>query len=393
MADVPTHDELVQRARDLQPTLRERWKQTDELRRLPDETIEDLKEAGFFRMLQPEQWGGYECDPRTYYQVQWTLAEACPSTAWVFGVVGVHSWQLALFPKEAQQEVWGEDTSALISSSYAPTGKIERADGGYRVSGRWSFSSGCDHCQWVFLGGFAPTEPDAKAPDMRTFLLPRSDYTIEDNWHVAGLKGTGSKDIVVDGAFVPEHRTHRIIDGYKRNSPGNEVNPAPLFRLPFGQVFVRSVSTSAIGAATGALKVFAGVAAKRIAASDGAKVAVDPKTQELCTAAAAVIEESKLTLLRSFDEMMTAVKAGQDIPVDRRIQFRYESSATASKCVGVVNDLFRNAGGRAIFLDAEILHYFLDCMAAGAHYANNPSKPARNWGGVQLGLKNVDYFI
>src|SRR5207253_2212904 len=129
------------------------------------------------------------------------------------------------------EDVWGRDSETLISSSYAPTGQIERDDGGYRVSGRWSFSSGCDHCQWVFLGGFVPVEA-GQLPDMRTFLLPRADYRIDDNWHVAGLKATGSKDIVVDGAFVPEHRTHKLIDGYKQRSPGNAVNTAPLYRLP-----------------------------------------------------------------------------------------------------------------------------------------------------------------
>src|SRR5262249_52640035 len=161
-------------------------------------------------LMQPSRWGGAEVDPGIFFEAQLALATACPSTAWVMGVVGVHSWQLALFPLAAQEEVWGSDPETLVSSSYAPTGKVERVDGGYRISGRWSFSSGCDHCQWVFLGGMVPPEREGAPPEMRTFLVPRSDYTIEDNWHVAGLKATGSKDIVIVGALVPEHRTHRI---------------------------------------------------------------------------------------------------------------------------------------------------------------------------------------
>src|SRR5205823_919424 len=129
-------------------------------------------------------------------------------------------------------------------------------------------------------------EKDAK-PDMRTYLLPRSDYRIEDNWHVAGLKGTGSKDIVVEGAFVPEHRTHKLIDGFLRKSPGNEANPSQLFRLPFGQIFVRSVSTSAIGIAQGALDAYRDSTSKRIAASDASKVADDPGAQAVAARAAA----------------------------------------------------------------------------------------------------------
>lgn len=385
--------ELVRRAAALAPILAERAAEAEALRRLPDATIADFREAGFFRMLQPARFGGLEVDPKVFFDVQMTVAAACPSSAWVLGVVAVHNWQLALFAPEAQDEVWGEDSGTLISSSYAPTGKITRAEGGYRVSGRWSFSSGCDHCQWVFLGGFVPPDPEAKAPDMRTFLLPRRDYRIDDTWHVAGLKATGSKDIVVEDAFVPEHRTHRLIDGYKRNSPGNAVNPAPLYRLPFGQIFVRSVSTSAIGAAQGALDAYRAIASKRLAASDGAKVAEDPTTQRVCASAASTIDEVRLVLYRNLDEMMELARSGQEIPIERRVRFRYDSANAVARCVAVVDELFTASGGRAIFLNSPMLRYFLDVHAARAHYANNPDKPGRNFGGVLLAAKNQDYFI
>jgi 3-hydroxy-9,10-secoandrosta-1,3,5(10)-triene-9,17-dione monooxygenase len=385
--------ELIQRARDLAPTLVSRAVKAAEDRRVSDATIADFQEAAFFRMLQPARWGGLEVDPNVFFEVQMTVAAACPSSAWVLGIVAVHSWQMALFPLEAQTEVWGKDTTALVSSSYAPTGKIERVKGGYRVNGRWSFSSGCDHCQWVFLGGFVASEVEGKPPEMRTFLLPRSDYTIDDTWFVAGLRGTGSKDIVVDNAFVPEHRTHRIIDGFKRVSPGNEHNPAPLYKLPFGQIFVRSVSTSAIGIADGALRAYVDQASKRIAASDASKVAEDPATQTVAARAAATIDESRVILFRDMDEMMALARAGQDIPLERRVRFRYHSARVVDRCAEAVDELFSASGGRAIFQTSPILRFFLDIHAARGHYANNPEKPARNLGGVLLGLKNTDFFI
>lgn len=387
-----TPEALIQRARALGPVLRERAARADQERMVPAETIKDFQEAGFFRILQPARWGGLELDPQVFFQVQWTIAEACPSSAWVLGVVGVHAWQVAVFPLEAQEEVWGADRSTLVSSSYAPTGKIERVEGGYRVSGRWSFSSGCDHCNWVFLGGFVPTGAGER-PDMRTFLLPRRDYRIEDNWHTMGLRGTGSKDIVVDGAFVPEHRTHKLIDGFRRESPGNAHNPAPLYRLPFGLVFVRSVSTTAIGIAQGALDVYRQIAAKRVAAGDGQKVAEDPTAQIVAAEAEAAIDESKTILLRDFDELMGAVRRGDDLPVERRVKLRYDSGRVVTRCVQAVDGLFTASGGRAIFLDSPLLRYFLDVHAARAHYANNPDKPARNFGGVQLSQKNTDFFL
>lgn len=384
---------LIVRAQVLKEALAARAAKADELRRVPDETIAEFREAGFFRMLQPTRWGGLEVDPTTFFDVQMTVASACPSSAWVLGVVAVHAWQLALFPLQAQEEVWGKDAGTLISSSYAPTGKVTRADGGYRISGRWSFSSGCDHCQWVFLGGLVPPEVEGKPPEMRTFLVPRSDYRIDDNWHVAGLKGTGSKDIVVENAFVPEHRTHKLIDGFKRQSPGNAVNPSPLYRLPFGQIFVRSVSTSAIGAAQGALDAFLEIAAKRVAASDGAKVSEDPTTQTVCARAATLVDETRAVLRRNFEEMMTLVREGKDIAIDRRVRFRHDSAMAVVKSVEAVDLLFTASGGRAIFLGSPLLRYFLDVHAARAHYANNPDKPARNLGAVMLGAKTTDYFI
>jgi len=384
---------LLERARGLVPVLLERAERAAELRRIPDETIADFQEAGFFRMLQPSRWGGYEVDPKLFFEVQIAVAAACPSSAWVLGVVGVHNWQIALFPLAAQEEVFGKDRAALISSSYAPTGKVERAPGGYRLCGRWSFSSGCDHCQWVFLGGLAPPPSEGAPPEMLTFLLPRSDYRIDDNWYTAGLRATGSKDIVVDGAFVPEHRTHRMIDGFRCKSPGNAENPSLLYRLPFGQVFVRSVSSTAIGVAEGALVAFRDAAAKRIAAGDGSKVAEDPATQTVCAQAEAAIDETRLVLFRNFDEMMALLRAGKDIPVERRARFRYDSACAVVKCVAAVDALFTASGGRAIFLASPLQRYFQDAHAARAHYANNPDKPGRNYGGLQLKLKNQDYFI
>ncbi len=390
----PSAAELIARAVALQPVLRERLPEADGLRRLPDATIADFHGAGFFRILQPARWGGMEHDPHVFFEVQATIGAACASSAWVLGVLGVHAWQLALFPLATQQEVWGQDTSTLISSSYAPTGKVERTSGGFRLSGRWSFSSGCDHGQWAFLGGLVPPAAEGAPPEMRTFLVPRADYGIEDNWHVMGLKGTGSKDVVIrEPVLVPEERTHKLVDGYKRSSPGNEHNPAPLFRLPFGQVFVRSVSTTAIGIAQGALDTYCKTAAARVGAADGAKVALDPAAQAVAARAATVIADLRGQLRGNFDEMMALVRAGEDLPLEKRLRWRLDSSLAVARSVEVVDALFTESGGRAIFDGSPMQRAFLDVHAARAHHANNPEKPARNLGGVLLGARNTDFFV
>jgi 3-hydroxy-9,10-secoandrosta-1,3,5(10)-triene-9,17-dione monooxygenase len=397
-AAIPTPEEMVRRARELAPVLKERAQKTAELRRLPEETMADLHDGGFFKIVQPARYGGYELTPLTLFEVQIELGAGCPSTAWVTGVLGVHSWQMALFPEEAQEEAWGDDPSVLISSSYAPVGKIKRVDGGYRVSGRWSFSSGCDYSDWVFLGGFVPPEGEGGRPDMRTFMIPRADYQIVDNWHVAGLKGSGSKDVVVEDAFVPDHRTHRLIDGFKLDSPGNAVNTSPVYRLPFGQIHVRSVSSPAVGAAFGALNQYVDVAAQRVAQSEGTRVAEDPTSQVVAAEAEATLDSIRLVLRRNFEDMMSLAEAAApgeapEIPLDRRVRYRFHSAQAVDSAMRATDRLMTASGGRAIFLSNPIQTYYQDIHAIRAHYANNPEKPARNLGRTMLGMKNQDFFI
>jgi len=170
----PKAQELIDAAAALGPNLRSRARQAEDECRIPDQTIAEMKRDGLFRVLQPAAFGGYEMDVSAFFDVQMELARHCMSTAWVYGVVAVHNWQLALFDLQAQEDVWGQDQDVLISSSYMPKAKITPAPGGYRISGRWGFSSGVDHCNWVFLGGLL-TPPEGGPPDYVTFLVPKSD--------------------------------------------------------------------------------------------------------------------------------------------------------------------------------------------------------------------------
>src|SRR4051812_17573385 len=237
--------------RDLLPTLRERAEEAERLRVVPEASIKDIESTGFFRLLQPKRFDGLEADPIDFYTAVRDIASACGSTGWVASVVGVHPWQVALFADEAQQAVWGQDTSTRLSSSYAPTGKAQITDGGFRLSGKWSFSSGCDHCQWVLLGGLVFNQ-DGNVVDFRTFMVPRSDYTIEDVWHMVGLAGTGSNDIVVDDVFVPEAFTLSMGETGQCRGPGQEVNTSDLYKLPFHSIFTGTITTPIIGMARGA---------------------------------------------------------------------------------------------------------------------------------------------
>lgn len=392
-AATTTAEELVQRARALIPALKARREAANAARRLPQDTIRDLHDAGLFRILQPKRWGGYEMDPGVYFDVQMALAEGCMSTAWVFGVIGVHNFQLALFDLKAQQDVWGQDSSIRISSSYQPVGKVEKVDGGFRLSGRWGFSSGCEFCDWVFVGALYWPNGDKGPPDMRTFLVPRKDYRILDTWKTFGLQATGSQDIVIDGAFVPEYRTHRAIDGFMRTNPGRVVNDGPLYQLPWAQVFVRSVSTAAIGATQGALDAFIDIAGKRISTNTGKATKADPLAMNAIAKTQSAIDEMKVTLRRNFREMMGRAREGRDFTVQERVHWRYQSAQIGRRCADLVDDLLPLLGGRAIYNDSPIIRYWLDINASRAHIANDPTLIGTTLGGLSVGVESQDFFV
>lgn len=359
---------------------------------MPDETMEDFHRLGFFRVVQPRRYGGYEMDPSIIFELQLELARGCASSAWVYGVLNVHSWQLALFPPEAQDEVWKQDSMTLISSSYMPVGKAEVVEGGVRLSGRWSFSSGCDFCDWVFLGGFVPTD-EGKPPDMRTFLLPRADYEIIDNWYTSGLRGSGSKDVVVENVFVPDHRMHKFSDGFKQRSPGNEINKSPVYRYPFGQIHVRSVSTPAVGAALGALDAYRDYMKTKVSQATGGKAKESPSTARSAAETAASLDRELLVLRRNFEEMSGYLERGEKIPIERRVRFRNDSAAAVDAATRAVEDLFTACGARAAFEDHPVNRHFQDIHAIRLHHANGPDGPATNFGTVLFGGKNTDFFI
>src|SRR6266508_1564710 len=268
--------EVLDGVRDLLPTIRERADEAERLRVLPEATVKDLEATGFFRLLQPHRYDGLEADVIDFYTAVRDIAGACGSTGWVASVIGVHPWQVALFAEEAQDAVWGSDSTTRLSSSYAPTGRAVVAEGGYRLSGKWSFSSGCDHASWVLLGGLV-FDAEGQVVDFKTFLLPREQYQIVDVWNVVGLRGTGSNDIVVEETFVPEAFTLSMSDTGRCRGPGQAVNTSDLYKLPFHSVFTSTITTPIVGMAYGAYAEHVEMQQKRVrAAYVGEKASLDP---------------------------------------------------------------------------------------------------------------------
>jgi 3-hydroxy-9,10-secoandrosta-1,3,5(10)-triene-9,17-dione monooxygenase len=370
---------------ELLPTLKQRAQETEDARVVPAESIKALTETGFFRLLQPAGFGGLEADPVTFYTAVRMIASACGSTGWVASVVGVHPWQLALFPPQAQHDVWGADPATRMSSSYAPTGKARLADGGYRLDGRWSFSSGCDHATWVLLGGIVLNAEDNPV-DFCTFLLPVSDYRIDDVWDTVGLRGTGSNDIIVDNAFVPAHRALSFTHVTRCRCPGHEVNDAPLYRIPFGSIFSYAITTPIIGMATGAYAAHVEYQKGRVRASYvGQKAAEDPFGQVRIAEAAALLDAAWGALERNMTELMGHANARTKIPLPLRMRTRRDQVTGTGQAIRAVDLLFENSGGRALKLGTPIQRFWRDAHAGRVHAINDPERALSMFGRAEFG--------
>jgi 3-hydroxy-9,10-secoandrosta-1,3,5(10)-triene-9,17-dione monooxygenase len=373
--------------RDLLPSFRERAEEAERLRVVPEANIKELEETGFFRLLQPKRFDGFESSPIDFYTAVRDIASACGSTGWVSSVVGVHPWQVALFADEAQQAVWGEDTSTRLSSSYAPTGKAVVADGGYTLSGKWSFSSGCDHCSWVLLGGLV-FNAEGNVVDFKTFMVPRKDYTIVDVWNVVGLRGTGSNDIVVEDVFIPEAFTLSMGETGQCRGPGQEQNTSDLYKLPFHSVFTTTICTPIIGMAMGAYAEHVEMQQKRSrAAYLGEKASLDPFAAVRIARASSEIDAAWALTMQNIREEEALVAKGEPIPLGLRLKVRRDQVLGTQRAIDAIDALFEASGGRALAEGTYLQRAWRDAHAGRVHAANDPERALQMFGAHEFGHK------
>jgi 3-hydroxy-9,10-secoandrosta-1,3,5(10)-triene-9,17-dione monooxygenase len=247
-------------------------------------------------------------------------------------------------------------------------------------------SSGCDHASWVLLGQIV-TDPENRPIDFRTFLLPRADYVIEDVWDTVGLRGTGSNDVVVSDVFVPEHRSLSFTDVSRLVCPGQELNAAPLYKLPYGSVFSYSITTPIIGMAAGAYEAHVAYTRQRVrVAYVGQKAAQDPFAQVRVAEAAAEIDGAWTSLERNMAELMNCVTSGQPIPLDLRLRVRRDQVRGTGQAILAVDRLFENSGARALKSGTPIQRFWRDAHAGRVHAINDPERALSMYGGGEFGL-------
>ncbi len=373
--------------RDLLPALRERADETERLRQVPDASVKELEETGFFRLLQPKRFDGFEADPIDFYTAVSLIASACGSTGWISSVLGVHPWQIALFHDDAQQAVWGTDTSTRLSSSYAPTGKAVVTDGGYNLQGRWSFSSGSAHATWVLLGGLV-SNAEGQIIDFKTFLVPREKYEVIDVWNVVGLSGTGSNDIVVEETFIPDEFTLSMGDTGRCFGPGQEQNTSDLYKLPFHSLFTTTITSPIIGMARGAYTEHVDMQQKRVrAAYAGEKASSDPFAAVRIARASSEIDAAWALCMANIREEQALVTKGEKIPLSLRLRVRRDQVLGTQRAIDAIDELFEASGGRALAQGTYLQRAWRDAHAGRVHAANDPERALQMFGMAEFGHK------
>lgn len=380
-----SREAALEAARALKISIAERTALTEELRSVPEQSIAEIMDSGLFGMVTPRRWGGSELGFGAMLEVQAELASACTSTGWVYGVLAGHTWLAALFPEQAQEEVF-EDPRSLIASLIRLGGNApQRVDGGFRwQGGTGRFCSGIDHSNWVLVGGQV-TEDDGSAEPWY-FLIPATDIEIIDDWHAVGLKGTGSKSLVVKDAFIPAHRAVRFSDLGAGRAPGAALHQAGHYTLPYDTVWPLSLAGAPIGAAMGALNAFVEATTNRVAALPPAVQAGNATAFARIAEAGAKIDAARALLLRDAAAADDALPGTTFTRLEKATRSRNLAFAV-QQCRDAANTLYQASGGSGVYLSGEMQRWWRDVNAASQHVAFTWDLAAVAYGRAVSGLE------
>lgn len=390
-ADGSALESMRSRITALSATMRACASQVESDRRVPMASIEALRKAGYFDVVKPKAFGGSEQDFTMLVDLNIDLAKWCASTAWVAGLLAAHQWLVGAFPEQAQRDVWEGNPDALVCGSYAPACQAEVVDGGYLLSGRWSFASGCECAQWSLCAAVLPPGGTREVPAPAFLLVPSTDYTIEDTWHVVGLAGTGSKTLLLDKVFVPAHRVLLFSETTSGRTPGATLYAhQPDYRIPMLTVIPSCLASVSVGAAFGALEDYLERTSRRVTrgAVAGAhnRMAEFPTIQLRVAEASASADAAKKILLSDLRARETTVRQGEDVSVEERISSRRGQAFAVSLAIRATEALNASTGGQGLDLSHPVQRAWRDANAVGRHISMNWDTVGTMYGQMALGL-------
>jgi resorcinol 4-hydroxylase (FADH2) len=382
---------LLEKLQALGPELKDSAQATEQARQVPQSHVELIRATGMLDLLKPLAFSGYEGSFEDFVRANMVVAKYCASTAWVCGLLGAHQWLVACFSEQAQNDVWGENPGALVCGSYAPVTKATIDGDGFRVSGRWSFASGCDRADWALCAALIPSATDPMVAAPAFMLVPKSDYIIFDSWHVIGLAGTGSKTLVMDDVHIPRHRLLSFAQSTSGNTPGAQVySNVPSYKIPMLTMIPSCLASVAVGAAAGALDDYLAATGARV--TRGAVAGAHQKMAEFATIqlrvadAAASVDAAQEILLRDLRDITAKVYAGETISEGERIKSRRGQSFASNLALRAVDALNASTGGQGLTLDNPVQRAWRDVNAVCRHISMNWDTVGTMVGQEALGL-------
>ncbi len=388
----PSLSSILDKAKDLQPYLRERAQATEMNRRVSAETTQLFKDLGFFKVLQPARYGGYEYGFTGFMDLISEIGRGCTSSAWACALGLIHQWLLATLPKQAQDDVWLKDPQAILCGSYAPATKAVRVEGGYQIKGKWSYASNVDNSQWALLGVHFPVDPSSGKPSAGFLLVPQQDWEIEDDWHVMGQSGTGSKSIVIkEDVFVPEHRKITFAELSSGNPPGLKDNPHPIYGIPFLSAVPVCLVAPILGTLQGAIDSFVELCESRVTrgavAGGGSSLRDFFPVQSRLAEACAALDAATLLINRDTTQVEQMAMSGTTITVAQRIRNRRDHAYATRLAQQGIDGLFSAIGGAGLSLDQPLQRMWRDGNAISKHISLNWDAVSSMVGQHMLGLE------
>jgi alkylation response protein AidB-like acyl-CoA dehydrogenase len=386
---VPTTAELVARARALRPLLAANAGQGEADRRVVEESIQALTDAGLFKIAVPKRYGGYETSVRAMLEVSAAVGEADGGTAWVLALVNVCNWLIGLFPQQAQDDVFGADPAALVSGVLAPTATTVKVGGGWRITGKWYYNSGSWHATWAGLG-IPVTDADGEVVNQGLALVPRADLGLEDTWFVAGMKSTGSNCLVADDVFVPEHRVMLVPPAILGEYPSENLGSEPFYRSALVPVLALVLVGPQLGMGQAALDYVISKAAKKPVSYTFFTAQTESVGFQLQIAEAArLIDTARLHAFRAADDIDQAAVRGEYPGLLTRARIRSDTGYVA-ECVTRAIDILLYAHGAGSFADVSPLQrIWRDSATAARHAVVSPQVSYEVYGKALLGVEDT----
>ena len=373
----------------LAPAHRERAGEAEKERRLSQQTVDELIAAGLFRVYQSARFGGPELSMAEVIPLITQVGRACPATAWVLAIMQMHIWMIGVYPQQAQDEVFEDDSNTLVCGVLQPRAMAKRVAGGYELGETtWPYASGCDFARWATVGGLV--QRDGGPPEMRVFLLPRDEYDIVDDWQVTGLRGTGSKSLAGGGTFVPEHRTISFMDAIAGELGKDR---SPLFKSSVLGLLYLNLTGPALGAAQTAVEVFVGHIENRNLPFSIHKQVDAAQAHRLLGEAMLQTGSAELMMERGAAMVREKAEAGEQLPVVERNRVRVYSSGAVRQCVAAIESLFLASGGTAIQETHPLQQLNRDAKAMALHAALAHENNLELWGASRLGKPLNSEFV